>query len=171
MKIIPCTYSSTGSFRVTNYKHNKILTSSTKPSKITYLYPKQTNCFYLNQKKQNFTGIASLFKKIVRPSASGKTFSNQETEKEDYLRYIETTTDSPQVVKDRLHLLLNDENSRDGFIEALTSDPTKSQEIVSLLIRKMGGKSKFLEFYYEKDGYVASYEKYLEKKISKRKIN
>lgn len=83
---------------------------------------------------------------------------------QSYVEFLKSTDDTPEKVNDFLLNTLRDEESRDKFISEITENPEKSKEITSVLVEKLGGKDNFLKWYLHEDGYVKSYEGFLEKK-------
>ena len=121
---------------------------------------KATNYSQFEQKKK-----VSLYKHNVLyfPNISFKS-NDIENINEGYLKYLNETKDSPIEVKNKLLTVLNDNGKRNDFLNEILSNPRNSKNIVNLLQKKLGGKEKFLEWYFAKDGYVKRFETFLKEK-------
>lgn len=81
-----------------------------------------------------------------------------------YIKFLSEAQGSGQVVKAFLNNILNNDKTRNAFIEEVTISPQKSQAIVKFLQNKLGGTNNFLTWYLGENGYVVNYEKYLQDK-------
>ncbi len=108
--------------------------------------------------------IAFYGQKISSPSFK----SNYETKPQfSYLEFIKEKNGKPEVVQYFLNSVLKEPKTRNVFIEEVTKEPEKSQEIVRFLQQQLGGPRKFLNWYLGENGYVHNYEKYLKEKYEK----
>ena len=73
---------------------------------------------------------------------------------------------TPKEVYDFLHRITTDEETSSLFIDEILKDengnwkPQKSSDIVRVLVRKIGGKPKFDEWYFAAGGYWEAFQRY-----------
>ena len=89
---------------------------------------KAVNAYHIKSAKKNSARFNTLYqtcpKVPINQNFTGNWFGFSALKKKtNYLDYINTTTDSPQEVKNTLLSALNDDNSRDNFINTLIQDP------------------------------------------------
>ncbi len=94
----------------------------------------------------------SLYKQFVK---SGKS----------YFAFVKDTEAKPKQISEFLFGITKNEDFSKNFIEEITKDPKKADKITSVLLKKIGGKDAFKEWYYHKYGYQRAYERYFKKEI------
>lgn len=122
---------------------------------------------YFTKENRTFVPTASYFVNFgISKNVKSLTKKNENT---PFLQRLKDSDLSAFEVKTYLNELMNSEESRECFFDELTGDPTKSQENVELLQKKLGGIENFTAWYMSKNGYIENYEKYLNTKYEKAK--
>ena len=94
----------------------------------------------------------SLYKQFVK---SGKS----------YFEFVKDSNARPRQISEFLFGITKSEDASKSFIEEITKNPRKADKITSILLKKIGGKDAFKEWYYHKYGYQRAYERYFKKEI------
>lgn len=97
--------------------------------------------------------------KEISQTALGKEFLN--SNKGAFAFIKEQSGDMAGQIKEFLFALTADKKAGVEFVEEITNNPRESREIITTLVKKIGGENNFLDWYKSDSGYIKAYQRYL----------
>ncbi len=118
----------------------------------------QTNCSVLSFKAKQ----PDLFNQLISSKGGLSTIEENPT---GIYAFIKKHDAAPAQVRDCLDRVLENDRLRDGFIKEITEKPRESAQITTVLIKKLGGRSKFKDWYL--NSYLKAFKKFTERFYTK----
>lgn len=107
----------------------------------------------------------------IEPKELEKTalYQSFQDSKKNFFEFIKDVEAPAKEVKEFLLGITKSAEHSKAFVQEVSSNPRKSQEITSQLVQKIGGPRNFAEWYFHNDGYQKAYAKHVDNLFEKAK--